>query len=113
VPDELIERAKAAHELRSPWPVVRVVSGMIAEPGGEQRLRLEHEPVHVELAVRAAGARRDMRGRVQPPQLRVEVELEGSPVTVAEGATRGEFAFEGVPRGVMRLPLVRHEGAWP
>jgi hypothetical protein len=111
VPDELIELAKAAYERRSASPVVTIVSDIVVEPGGERRLRFEHELAHVEVVVSAAGARRDLRGRVQPPQLRVELELEDSPVTVAEGATRGEFAFAGVPRGVMRLRLVPDEGA--
>ena len=111
VPDEVVERAKAAYEQRSVGPLVASVSDMLIEPGGGRRLRFEHELAHVEVGVSAAGARRDLRGRVQPPQLRVELELEGSPVTVAEGAMTGEFAFEGVPRGVMRLRLVPHEGA--
>jgi len=111
VPAEVIERAKAAYQRRSDGPVVAIVSEVVVEPGGEQRLRFEHELTYVELQVTAAEARCDLRGRVQPPQLRVELELEGSPLTVGEGATEGEFAFEGVPRGVMRLRLVRHEGA--
>jgi hypothetical protein len=106
VPDEVIERAKRAYQGRSAEPVVAIVSEVVVEPGGERRLRFEHELAHVEVKVSAAGARRDVRGRVQPPQLRVELELEGSSVTVGEGATRSEFAFEGVPRGVMRLRLV-------
>jgi hypothetical protein len=111
VPDELVQRAKAAYERRSAAPVVATVSDMLVEPGGGRRLRFEHELAHVEVGVSAAGARRDLRGRVQPPQLRVELELEGSPVAVAEEATTGQFAFDGVPRGVMRLRLVPHEGA--
>jgi hypothetical protein len=109
VPNEVIERAKRAYQGRSAGPVAAIVTEVVVEPGGERRLRFEHELAHVEVKVSAAGARRDVRGRVQPPQLRVELELEGSSVTVAEGATGGEFAFEGVPRGVMRLRLVPHE----
>ena len=111
VPDEVIERAKAAYERRSAGPVMPIVSDMVVEPGGQQRLRFEHELTQVEVGVSATGTRRDLRGRVRPPQLRVELELEGSSVTLAEGATSGEFAFEGVPHGVMRLRLVPHEGA--
>jgi hypothetical protein len=111
VPDEVIERAKAAYEKRTAGPVAAIVSDMVVEPRGERRLRFEHELAHIEVEVTAAGTRRDVRGRVQPPQLRVELELEGAPVTVAEGATRGQFAFEGVPCGAMRLRLVPHEGA--
>jgi hypothetical protein len=109
VPDEVIERAKAAYSRRSAGPVAAIVSDAIVEPGGERLLRFEHELVQVDVRVCIAGARRDVWGRVDPPQLRVELELEGSPVTVAEEATGSTFAFEGVPRGVMRL--VFHQGA--
>jgi hypothetical protein len=111
VPDEVVDRAKAALARRSAGPVAAIVSDLVVEPGGERRLRFEHELAHVEVAVRVAGARRDLGGRVQPPQLRVELELEGSSVTVAENATTGQFAFEGVPRGIMRLRLVPDEAA--
>jgi len=112
VPDEVIERAKAAFGRRSTAPVARIVSDSSDEDAqsGERRLRFEHGPVRVDLSVTAIGERRDVRGRVEPPQFRVELELDGSAVTVAKDATSGDFAFEAIPRGVTRLRLVSREG---
>jgi hypothetical protein len=47
---------------------------------------------------------------VEPPLFRVELELEGAPVTVAADEIGRGFAFEGVPHGVVRLRLVPEEG---
>jgi len=80
---------------------------------GERHLHFEHEIVRIGLVVTAAGNRWDLRGHVDPPQLRVELELEAPGIAVAEDATHGGFAFEAVPSGIMRLRLLARDGAGP
>lgn len=109
-PDEVIERAKAAYQRRTTGPVAAIVSDAVG-PHGERRLRFEHGLRAVDLVVSNAAGRWDLRGRTEPPVFRVELELEASPLTIAEDATGGAFAFEGVPGGVMRLRLVAVKGA--
>jgi hypothetical protein len=112
VPDEVVEQAKAAYWTRAPGPVAAIVSDTAEEFGGRV-VRFEHTGRRVELRLDAAAERWDLRGRVEPPQLRVELELDGAPVTVADDASGGRFAFEAVPPGVMRLRIVACEGAEP
>ena len=111
VPDGVIERAKAAYQRRRAGPVAAMVSDAADERG--RRLLFSDGTVRVEVVVTAAGSRWDLRGRVEPAQFRVELELEDSPLTVAADATGGSFAFEGVPAGLMRLRLLAGQGAEP
>jgi hypothetical protein len=114
VPGDVIARAKAAYGRRPEDPLAMIVSDARDRhaPGRERRLRFVHPLVCVELCVMTAGEHRCvLRGCAEPPQLRVELELEGSPLTVVEDATAGSFVVEAVPRGVMRLGLVPHDGA--
>ena len=108
VPDDVVEQARAAYQTRSTGPVAAIVSDA-ADEHGERHVRFEHGGVRVDLHVAAAGTRWDLRGHLDPPQLRVELELEGSAVSVAEDAASGRFSFVGVPGGIMRLRLIAHE----
>ena len=111
VPAEVVERAQAAFEARSTGPVAAVVSDV--DDHGARHLHFVHELARLDLRVAAAGTRRDLRGQVDPPQLRVELELEGSAITVTEDAASDRFGFAGVPGGIMRVRLFAREGAAP
>jgi hypothetical protein len=108
VPDEVVERAKAAFERRSRAPVVPLVSDVVDELGA-RHVRFENALVHVDLVVTSGSAGKDLHGRVDPPQSQAELEVDGSPVVVAADATDGTFAFDGVPLGTVRLRLVEDE----
>jgi len=110
VPDDVKDRAKAAYERRSAGPVAAIVSDYMDEHG-VRHVVFAHGRLHVRLAISRAGGRWDLNAIVDPPQLRAELELEATTVTVAEDATGGRFAFEGVPGGVMGLRLVAAEAA--
>jgi hypothetical protein len=112
VPPEVLERAKAAFGRRGPDAVAEIVSDVAEQAHGRQRhLRFAHELVRVDLWVGRDEDHVDLRGQAEPPPVRVELELEVSPLTVAEDTPDGTFSFSGVPNGVMRLRVVPGEGA--
>jgi hypothetical protein len=113
VPGEVVARAKAAFERRAVGPVAVMIPRPNQHAGhsDERWLRFAHPLVLVEVLLRGVDQRCDVRGRVDPPQLHVELELEGTTVTAVEDMARGSFVFEGVPRGLARLRLVPREGS--
>jgi len=116
VPEGVVARAKAAYGRRSTAPVAALVfdSADHDDASEERTMCFEHgEAVRVELWVGQDGGRRSLRGQVQPPPGRVELELGGAGVTLVDAAPSGAFAFDGVPHGVMRLHLVGRRGVDP
>jgi hypothetical protein len=113
VPEDVVAQARAAYARRGPEPVAEIVTDSADQDGAgaDRVLRFEYPgALRLDLWVGSKGGRRSLRGRVEPPQDRVELELEGAGISVAEHASSGTFAFEGVPRGIMRLRLAT-EGA--
>jgi hypothetical protein len=110
VPDEVVQRAKDAFRSRARFEVVACVSDSADAGDGsdERQLRFEGASLTVEVAVRAVGDRRDLRGSIGPRQLDVELDVERSTVAASEQGG-GTFAFRGVPRGVVRLRLLERD----
>ncbi len=116
VPDEVVAQAKAVFATRTTGPLaVLVFDSAVDEnmPNAQRQLRFEHPSVTVEVAVVVDDRGRALHGRVDPGQVRVEVELEDAEVTIAESADNGDFTFGRVPNGVMRLRLLERTGSNP
>jgi hypothetical protein len=109
VPSAVVWQARAAFDTRTSSPLAALVydSALDGNPAAAEReVRFEHASVRVELLISGHGHVRRLRGRVDPPRLRVKLELITAPFVLGDTAIGDAFAFDAVPRGVMRLRLV-------
>jgi hypothetical protein len=117
VPDTVVEQAKRAYGRRRMGSdlATLVFDSWVDEPAaaGEQWLRFEHPCEHVEVLVSPVNGECCLRGRAEPPPVRVELELEGEDVALVEEATGGDFAFDRVPHGLKRIIFVGPPGSDP
>ena len=111
-PDEVVQRAKEAFRSRAALPLATAVAdSALPDSPGHRRLRFENASLAVDVAVEAFADRCNVRGVVVPPQLEVALEMEGARDTPAEGRNDGNFAFAGIPRGVLRLRVLARDGS--
>jgi hypothetical protein len=116
VPDEVVDRAKAAFRRRSVGEVAALVHDSLVDggdPATDYRLRFEHPLVEVDLRVTSGPEGIKLNGHIEPPvSIRVELELDAGDISLLEEVVEGAFTFGRVDHGVIRLRL-RNPGGTP
>jgi hypothetical protein len=116
VPDEVVDRAKAAFKRRSAGEVAALVYDSLVDGSDlatDYRLRFEHPLVEVDVRVTSGPDDIRLDGHLQPPvSIRVELELDGGEVSRLEEVAEGAFTFASVDHGLIRLRL-RSPGGTP
>ncbi len=116
VPAAVLAQAKAAFRRRLAGELATLVFDSVVDDvssSAEHRLRFEHPHEQVEVLVLPTDGECNLRGRVEPAPVLVELELEGADVALVVEAPTGDFAFDRVPRGLKRMILVGPPGSEP
>lgn len=110
-PREVIESAKALFRPKGRELAVLTYDSLVDsdDEAADHHLRFEHPAVVVELDVCAEAGATHLAGRAEPGVARVVLHLRDADLALISWATDGQFEFDSVRHGLIRLSLERQE----
>jgi hypothetical protein len=116
IPDDVLARARAVFEqLAAPGDLAPLVYDSLAEGAtgaGRFWLVFQHETAQLQLSITPRGNDFQVHGRIDPRDTssRAELEIDHTEHAIVVPVRNGEFAFDAVAPGVMRVRLADPDG---